>query len=157
MKANQFSWECLFPQFLDAKYNFKTSRWTSRGHDIAPERWWNSTTPDNESKRNFPIMNDRLLWRWVLLDQTNQWHYGEQYITHKNDYRPRIFSTTDLYKKSFHIEDTTHFTNQPIRDRDGGSNLKLNLRDHVMMNYSNQKFVVSRVISFVIVAKMIIV
>ena len=50
-------------------------------------------------------MNDRLLWRLVLLAPTNQWQYGEQYTTEKNDYRPRIFSTTDLYKKSFHIED----------------------------------------------------
>ena len=35
--------------------------------------------------------------------------------------------------------------------------MKFNLRDPVMMNYSNQKFVVSRVISFVIMAKSIIV
>ena len=103
--------DLIFHKFLDAKYNFKTSRWTSRGHDIAPERWWNSTTPENQSRRNFPIMNDRLLWRLVLLDQTNQWYYGEQYITAKNDYRPIIFSTTDLYKKGFHIEYALHFTN----------------------------------------------
>ena len=149
--------DLIFHKFLDAKYNFKTSRWTSSGHDIDPERWWNSTTPENESRRNFPIMNDRLLWRLVLLDSTNQWYYGEQYITEKNDYRPRIFSTTDLYKKGFHIEYELHFTNQPIKEQDDGSNLKLNLRGPVMMNCSNREFVVSRVISFVIVAKPIIV
>ena len=103
--------DLIFHKSLDAKYNFKTSRWTSSGHDIAPEKWWNSTTPENESSRNFPIMNDRLLWRLVLLVPTNEWHYGEQYIIPKNDYRPRIFSTTDLYKKGFGSEYAPHFTN----------------------------------------------
>ena len=51
-------------------------------------------------------MNDRLLWRLVLLAENNQWHYGEQYITAKADYRPRVYSTTDLFKIGFHIEDT---------------------------------------------------
>ena len=91
---------------LDAKFNFKTSQWTSAGHEIAPERWWNSTTPENESNRNFPIMNDRLLWRWVLISPTQQWRYGENYLVAKNDYQPVIYSTTDLYKKGFHIGDT---------------------------------------------------
>ena len=100
------NWNLIVYKSLDAKFNFKTSRWTSAGHEIALERWWNLTTPDNKSHRNFPIMNDRLFWRWSLISPIQQLHYGEEYLTAANDYQPRIYSTTDLYKKGFHIGNT---------------------------------------------------
>ena len=99
-----FHWNLIVNKSLDAKFNFKTGRWISAGHEIDLDRWWNSTNPENESQRNFPIMNDRLFWRWVLIPQTEQWYYGENYLTAKFDYQPIIYSTTDLYKKGFHIE-----------------------------------------------------
>ena len=92
------------PSF-DTKYNFESSQWTSGGFDITFDRWWNSTSPENVSNRNFPILNDRLFWRLVETDPDQQWFYGEKYEPSKDIYRFFIYSSADLYKKGFEIVD----------------------------------------------------
>ena len=50
--------------------------------------------------RNFPILNDRLLWRMVLVTENSQWHYGKSYERMQEKYRFQVYSSTDLAKGS---------------------------------------------------------
>ena len=89
----------------DSNYNFDTNQWTSAGIPIDSTRWKNITSPYNEGKRYFPIMNDRLIWRmWKPADigERYLWSYGPY---HKNRYDAekfylQIYSSTDLVKSS---------------------------------------------------------
>ena len=89
----------------DSKYNFETNQWTSGGIPIDSSKWKNISSPYNEGKRYFPIMNDRLIWRmWnpANIGERYLWSYGPY---HENRYDSdkfylQIYSSTDLVKSS---------------------------------------------------------
>ena len=88
----------------DSNYNFETNGWTSAGTEIDSHRWKNISSPYNEGKRYYPILNDRLLWRmWRPADSSERylWSYGPHHNEVPYDYEKfylQTYSSTDLIK-----------------------------------------------------------
>ena len=59
-------------------------------------------SPLNDSKRYFPILNDRIFWRKLgLKSGIDMWHYGTEYRPFKFEtFHLNVYSSTDLLKGS---------------------------------------------------------
>ena len=107
VKKQQRNW---LIHMKDSNYNFETNQWTSGGIPIDSSKWKNISSPYNEGKRYFPIMNDRLIWRmW------NPANIGERYLWSYGPYHKDRYDSDKFYfttQHNFVFEGGHNFTTQ---------------------------------------------